>query len=79
MKTAGHCKNFRSDHGKFKIAEMMLRIIGDTHGLIDRCIFKAKEPEKGLFQTDWYQGPGMPKVRDARGPRFTTIHSRPSA
>lgn len=59
MEIGGHCKNFRIDHCKFKNAAGMIRIHGDTYGLIDHCKFEATEPEGGLVQTIHCEGPGF--------------------
>ena len=59
----GNCKNFRIDHCKFKNADRMIQIAGDTYGLFDHCLFHALEYHGGNAQTVWYQGPGAPNYR----------------
>ena len=46
----GNCKNFRVDHCKFKNANQMIKIDGDTYGLIDHCYFHAMEYKGGNDQ-----------------------------
>jgi hypothetical protein len=59
----GDCKNFRIDHCKFKNAERMIQIVGDTYGLFDHCLFHALEYHGGNAQTVFYQGPGASNYR----------------
>ncbi len=59
----GNCKDFRIDHCKFKNANQMIKITGDTYGLIDHCYFDALEYKGGNAQTIWYQGPGIANYR----------------
>jgi hypothetical protein len=47
MEIQGTCKNFRIDHCKFKDADHMLVINGDTYGLVDHCQLSKATP------TDW--------------------------
>ncbi|MGO9108892.1 MAG: hypothetical protein ACLP9L_06630 [Thermoguttaceae bacterium] len=58
MTITGNCKDFRIDHCKFKNADMMMQIFGDTYGLIDHCYFDALEYKGRLVQTIRYGGPG---------------------
>ena len=55
---SGTCKNFRIDHCKFKNAQTMMTINGDTFGLIDHCYFDDKDWERSPAQPIWYSGPG---------------------
>ncbi len=59
----GTCKNFRIDHCKFKNAERMIQIVGDTCGLFDQCLFHAMEYHGGNAQTVFYEGPGIANYR----------------
>jgi hypothetical protein len=54
----GDCKDFRIDHCKFKNADMMIFIEGDTYGLVDHCYFHAMEYHGHPVQTIRYLGPG---------------------
>jgi hypothetical protein len=57
MAIRGNCKNFRLDHCKFLNADQMLRIEGDTYGLIDHCYFHALQ-KNGQAQSIYCNGPG---------------------
>jgi hypothetical protein len=58
MTISGTCKNFRIDHCKFKNADHMLEISGDTYGLIDHCYFDGEESHGGNVQPIVFSGPG---------------------
>jgi hypothetical protein len=60
---SGTCKNFRIDHCKFKNAQTMISINGDTYGLIDHCYFDDHDWERSPAQPIWYSGPGAPNYR----------------
>ena len=55
----GNCKNFRVDHCKFRNANQMMKINGDTYGLVDHCYFEAVQYKGGNAQTIWIDGPGI--------------------
>ncbi len=63
MAISGNCKNFRIDHCKFKNADQMMKISGDTYGLIDHCYFHGMEYKGRLVQTIRYFGPGAANYR----------------
>jgi len=63
MDIRGTCKNFRIDHCKFKNADHMLVIVGDTYGLVDHCCFEGLESHGGNVQPIVYVGPGAPNYR----------------
>ena len=63
MAIIGNCKNFRIDHCKFKNADQMMKISGDTYGLIDHCYFHGMEYKGRLVQTIRYFGPGAANYR----------------
>jgi len=63
LTVTGDCKNFRIDHCKFKNANQMIKISGDTYGLIDHCDFDAAEYKGANVQTIWYEGPGIANYR----------------
>ncbi len=60
---SGTCKNFRIDHCKFKNAQTMMSITGDTYGLIDHCWFDDEDWERSPAQPIWCSGPGAPNYR----------------
>jgi hypothetical protein len=59
MSISGTCKGFRIDHCKFKNADRMLGIHGDTYGLVDHCDFEATESHGGNVQPVDLSGPGL--------------------
>jgi hypothetical protein len=59
----GTCKNFRIDHCKFKNAQTMMFVVGDTYGLIDHCSFDDKDYGRSVAQPIWCSGPGAPNYR----------------
>ena len=63
MEIQGTCKNFRIDHCKFKDADHMLVINGDTYGLVDHCRFEAHESHGGNVQPVDFSGPGGASYR----------------
>ncbi len=63
MEIQGTCKNFRIDHCKFKNADHMLEISGDTYGLIDHCYFDGQQSHGGNVQPVDFSGPGAPNYR----------------
>jgi hypothetical protein len=58
MSISGTCKKYRIDHCKFRNADHMLRISGDTYGLIDHCRFEADMSHGGNVQPVDFSGPG---------------------
>ena len=65
MSISGTCKNFRIDHCKFKNADRMLTISGDTYGLVDHCNFEATESHGGNVQPVRLSGPGARQLPQA--------------
>ena len=63
MEIQGTCKNFRIDHCKFKNADRMLTIRGDTYGLVDHCNFDGQQSHGGNVQPVHFSGPGAPNYR----------------
>jgi hypothetical protein len=59
MQINGDCKNFRVDHCKFKNSNRMMKINGDTYGLVDHCYFEATQYKGANAQTIWIDGPGI--------------------
>jgi len=63
MRIRGTCKNFRIDHCKFKNADHMLEISGDTYGLVDHCYFDGQQSHGGNVQPIDFSGPGAANYR----------------
>jgi hypothetical protein len=63
MEIQGTCKNFRIDHCKFKNADRMLTISGDTYGLVDHCKFDGQQSHGGNVQPVDFSGAGAANYR----------------
>ena len=74
MAIIGNCKNFRIDHCKFKNADQMMKISGDTYGLIDHCYFhghgiqRPARPDHPVFWTRRRELPQTAQPGHRQGP-----------